>query len=190
MENRLAGLACPRCKSPVAVIPTKTEVIQELKNAKTKNTNLNVLLDNVRSTYNVGSIFRTADGAGIRKIFLGGITPPPTSDRVNKVALGAEFSIPWESIPNSYSFCVEWQKAGRKLVSLEVTAGAADLFQIRPDRAAEYLLVVGNEVSGIDPDILAISDLIIRLPMGGYKKSLNVASAAAIAMYHWIYALE
>jgi tRNA G18 (ribose-2'-O)-methylase SpoU len=143
------------------------------------------LVDNVRSIYNVGSFFRTADGAGsIAHLYLCGITPTPDNPKVAKTALGAEQSVPWSYHKNGWETAVSLQQQGHQLWALEGTAQAESLLATTPI-TAPTVLVVGNELSGIDPDILAICAKVLAIPMQGRKSSLNVASALAVAVY-WL----
>lgn len=145
---------------------------------------LEVLLDNLRSTLNVGSIFRTADGAGVKKIYCCGTTPTPEHPKIAKTSLGAEDFTPWEYCPNALDIVLSKKEAGFQVFSLE----ASDISEpILPtpvsSRSSSVMLVVGNEVSGIDPEIMRASDKVLFLPMEGKKSSLNVAVAFGIAIY-------
>jgi tRNA G18 (ribose-2'-O)-methylase SpoU len=142
------------------------------------------LLDNIRSVYNVGSIFRTADGAGLRHLHLCGITPPPDHPKTAKTALGAEQAVAWTQYRNGLDAAVTLQERGCQLWAIEDSSQAESLFAapILPD-GLPIVLVVGNEIAGIDPEILDRCDRILYIPMQGRKKSLNVASAFAIAAY-------
>ncbi len=142
------------------------------------------LLDNIRSTYNVGSIFRAADGAGLRYLHLCGITPTPENPKVAKTALGAEKNIRWNYSRNSVITARGLKDCGFRVVCLEAAPGARSIFDLDyPLTENPILLVVGNEVNGVDPDLLAISDQVVRIPMQGNKESLNVALAFGIAAY-------
>lgn len=178
---------CPLCASPMhAVTPVfsnhKAPQIEQRSNLHS----LQVLLDNLRSTLNVGSIFRSADGAGVNKIHLCGTTPTPEHPKIAKTGLGAEWNLPWEYHRNGLDFVHQSHQAGFKVLSLEATATAKPIYswaagiKLLPH---SILLVMGNEVSGIDPDILAESDAVYSIPMSGVKTSLNVAVAFGIAVY-------
>ena len=142
------------------------------------------LLDNIRSVYNVGSIFRTADGAGLRHLHLCGITPPPDHPKTAKTALGAERAVAWTQYRNGLDTAVSLQSRGCQLWAIEDSPLADSLFAapVLPDDPP-IVLIVGNEIAGIDPEILARCDRVLHIPMQGQKKSLNVASAFAIAAY-------
>ena len=142
------------------------------------------LLDNIRSTYNVGSIIRASDGAGLKRLHLCGITPTPENSKVAKTALGAECSVDWTYHASALSAAVELKEQGFLIYALEVTPDAHSIFEASPQHLnSPLLLVVGNEVTGIDPDILKISDQVVWIPMAGKKESLNVSLAFGIAAY-------
>jgi 23S rRNA (guanosine2251-2'-O)-methyltransferase len=176
---------CPKCKhdgiltSHVFVEPEIVGYTQNIYNPEVV-----VLLDNIRSTYNVGSIFRSADGAGIRKLYLGGYTPTPEHPKLVKTGLGAEKFLPWESMLNGLNLIKSMKSKGYQIWSLEKCVEAESIFQVHLDEHCyPLILVVGNERVGVDPEILAISDRVVDIPMLGMKRSLNVASAFGIAAY-------
>lgn len=150
-----------------------------------------VLLDNIRSLHNVGSIFRTSDAVGVEKLYLCGITAAP-KDRFGevqaplaKVALGAENTVPWEKVSTT-ARCIETlKKQGFKIVALEIAPGAVPYYELRATRHEldKLALVVGAEVKGISPAILKKCDTIIEIPMRGKKESLNVAVSFGVAAY-------
>jgi tRNA G18 (ribose-2'-O)-methylase SpoU len=152
------------------------------------------ILCDIRSVHNVGSIFRTADGAGFEKIYLCGITPAPF-DRFKKirpdfakVALGAEKSVAWESAVDAGVLIKKLKKEGWRIVSLEQSERSVSLTPLSSDvlknmRTRRVALVVGNEVGGISSDVLELSDVILEIPMFGKKESLNVSVAFGVAAY-------
>jgi tRNA G18 (ribose-2'-O)-methylase SpoU len=144
---------------------------------------LEALLDNVRSAWNVGAIFRTADGLGIRRLHLCGITPTPENESVRKTALGAEQAIPWTHARNAVSYAASLKAAGNTLVALEQDERSIPLTRFIKTQSASLplILIVGNEVTGVDPGLLELSDHIVHIPMLGRKKSLNVEVAFGIA---------
>jgi len=147
---------------------------------------LAALLDNVRSLRNVGSIVRTADGVGLAHLVLGGVTPTPDHPGMAKTALGAERTIAWTHRPDAVPAAAEHAAAGWSLWALEGGARACSLFDPDTARAslgARILLVVGHEVSGIDPRILELCERVLFIPMLGHKGSLNVSVAFGIAAY-------
>ncbi len=145
---------------------------------------MEVLLDSLRSTLNVGSIFRTADGAGASHIHCCGTTPTPDHPKIAKTSLGAEDFLPWTYVPNALDLVLSKKSAGYAILSIEATQNSADIFTHRqPNVDSPILLVMGNEISGVDPEILQLSDHILHIPMAGKKDSLNVAVAFGIAIY-------
>lgn len=142
-----------------------------------------LVLDNLRSAWNVGAIFRTADGLGVQKIWLGGITPPPTHPNVHKTALGAEKFVPWETASDTATILTSLRNTGWTIWALEQTPQAIALEESSPPDGP-LALVVGNEISGVGPDLFPLCHQMVYLPMHGNKRSLNVEVAAAIALWH------
>ena len=146
-----------------------------------------VILDNVRSVYNVGSIFRTSDALGIDKIFLCGCTPTPI-DRFGrarkdlaKVALGAEKDIKWEYFFDTKEIIKKLKKEGFQIIAVEQNKKSIDFKKVRPKYPTA--MIMGNEVGGIDKKILTLCDVIAEIPMKGKKESLNVSVSFGIAGY-------
>jgi 23S rRNA (guanosine2251-2'-O)-methyltransferase len=142
---------------------------------------VSLLLDNVRSMYNVGAFFRTADGAGIERIYLSGITARPPKKAIAKTALGAEERVPWEFVPDPVERMRALRSLGHEIVAIETSAQAADLFDWRPRFPS--CIAFGHEVDGLGRELLELCDKHVRIPMLGLKHSLNVASAGAVVMY-------
>ncbi len=140
-----------------------------------------IVLDNIRSRENVGSIFRTADAAGVSKIYLCGITPTPPHEKISKTALGAETWVPWEYCKETWRLLAKLKKEGINIVALEQTKESVNLFKFKTKFLAA--LVLGNEVKGLSPKILKYCDKKISIPMYGKKESLNVSVAAGVALY-------
>lgn len=140
-----------------------------------------VLAHNIRSTYNVGSFFRTADGAGVIKIFLSGYTARPPHKGVVKVALGAEEWFPWEYIKTPGPWLKKMKNLGYHIAVLEQTPQAQNLFTWKP--TWPLILIVGNEVKGVSPALQKYADIHLEIPMRGRKESLNVATAMGVAVY-------
>lgn len=182
-DDRQTGAICPLCQSPTEMAAARIGGDESKDPGPASGTAVAALLDNLRSVYNVGSIFRTADGAGLAHLHLGGITPPPTHPKIAKTALGAEQHIPWTQHKNGVGTAVQLQQNGWHIWALEEGETAVPLFTLPPP-TAPVLLVVGNEIAGIDPGILKIADQTASLPMLGVKRSLNVATAFGIAAYH------
>jgi len=150
--------------------------------------NAEAILDNIRSAWNVGSIFRTADGTGVKMLHLCGITPTPENTKVSKTALGAEVNIPWRKSNNGVQLARQLKSSGYQLWALEDLPGAQDLFTHAIDLPLTMVvLIVGNEVSGIDPGIIELCDRVISIPMVGRKQSYNVAVAFGIAVSFLLY---
>ncbi len=142
-----------------------------------------VVCDDLRSLYNIGSVFRTADGAGFDKIYLCGITGRPDSQKakskISKVALGAENIIKWEYVSQSWRLIDKLKKDGYQIVSLEQTPKSINYIDFKPK--FPLALVIGNEVGGLKKSLLNKSDKIIEIPMRGQKESLNVSVAFGVA---------
>lgn len=152
-----------------------------------------LILDNIRSAHNVGALFRTADGAGVEKLYLVGVTPRPAKNELylsdaektlKKTALGAEQTVPWKYVKTLTPLLQRLKKAGYTLVMLEQDEKSIDYRSWQSPRNKRVALVVGNEVTGITEKTLERADAIIELPMRGKKNSLNVAVATGIALYH------
>lgn len=143
------------------------------------------ILDNIRSAQNVGGIFRTADGAGLQKLWLCGITPNPADNaQIAKTALGAEQTVPWEHAPSSVALVEKLKAQDVIILALEAAPGSISLFSYTLPKADKTIaLVVGSEPAGIDPAVLPLVDATLNLPMAGNKGSLNVAVAFGIAVY-------
>lgn len=140
-----------------------------------------VLLDNIRSAWNVGSIFRSADGFGFRHAYLCGITPTPENEAVTKTSLGAEDAVPWSYHKDAVKLVKGLKREGYRILALEDAEHAVSIdAELLLDNA---VLIVGNEVTGVDPELLTLCDEVLYIPMRGDKKSFNVAVAFAIAAH-------
>ncbi len=142
---------------------------------------LYVVLDNIRSAYNVGSIFRTCDAAAAQMIYCCGITAHPPHHKLKKTSLGADFFVPWRHTDSALDAVRELQQQGVDVLALEVTERSENLFDVPV--TAPAALVLGNEVEGVDPRVLDAADRVVAIPMAGFKNSLNVAVAAGIAVF-------
>lgn len=140
-----------------------------------------VLLDNVRSMYNVGSFFRTADAAGIEALYLCGITGHPPKKAIAKTALGAEETVRWQHSWDAIAVAQDLHARGFEIAALETSARAVDLFDWHP--RFPVCLLFGHEVEGLRPELRELADTHVRIPMLGRKHSLNVATAGGIAIY-------
>ncbi len=142
---------------------------------------VSVLLDNVRSMYNVGSFFRTMDAAGCEHLYLSGISGRPPKAAISKTALGAEETVPWTHAADPSATLEQLRLKGYELAAIETSVHAADLFDWQP--RFPVCLLFGHEVDGLQPSLLARCDTYIRIPMLGRKHSLNVATAGGVAIY-------
>jgi 23S rRNA (guanosine2251-2'-O)-methyltransferase len=144
-----------------------------------------VLLDNIRSAWNVGSILRSADGFGFSHSYLCGITPTPDNEAVAKTSLGAEDSVPWSFHKDALKLVKDLKAEGWKAYGLEEDARAVDISQASSitHKGERQVLIVGNEVTGVDPELLDLCNQILYIPMRGEKKSFNAAIAFSIAAY-------
>lgn len=185
------GPRCPVCMGETRVVLSR-QLSSETLHAPEKEergTNMAVLLDNVRSAWNVGSILRSADGFGFSHAFLCGITPSGDNEAVMKTSLGAEESVPWSYHKDAVKLVKGLKVKGWKAYGLEDDVRATDIRHVAPSREftsvryAPQVLIIGNEVTGIDPELLDLCDRIYSIPMRGEKKSFNVAIAFSIAAY-------
>lgn len=151
---------------------------------KVKTKEIYLILHNIRSAYNVGAIFRTADAAGVGRIYLTGYTPTPADPKVVKTSLGAEKSVVWEKYFNTWRLVEELKNEGVQIVALEQSAKSRDYQRFKPK--FPLAVVIGNEVKGLSANILKRCDSIWHIPMRGQKESLNVAVATGIFVYHII----
>jgi 23S rRNA (guanosine2251-2'-O)-methyltransferase len=140
-----------------------------------------LLLDNVRSMYNVGAFFRTADAASVEKLYLGGITAHPPQHAISKTALGAEDTVPWEHHWDPLPVVRGLRDRGYEIAAIETSVHAVDIFDWVP--AFPVCVIFGHEVDGIRPEVSALCDRYVRIPMLGTKHSLNVATAGGIVVY-------
>ena len=140
-----------------------------------------VLLDNVRSAYNVGAFFRAADAVRIERLYLCGFTARPPHAKVAKTALGAETSVDWRGADEGVALVGALQADGYEVAAIETSIRATDLFEWRP--AFPVCVVFGHELDGLSPAILEACDTHVRIPMLGSKHSLNVATAGGVVLY-------
>jgi 23S rRNA (guanosine2251-2'-O)-methyltransferase len=160
-----------------------------------KNHMIVLIIHNIRSAHNVGSLLRSADGFGIEKVYLTGFSPYPKKNnderlphladkierRIQKTALGAEKSVVWEQSGNILPIISQLKSNGYTVAALEQTAHAQSLQDFTPP--AKIAIIVGNEVDGIDQDTLKLADVNLQIPMHGQKESFNVSIAGSIALY-------
>jgi len=140
-----------------------------------------LILDNIRSMYNVGAIFRSAEGARVKKIFLCGITATPPREKIFKTSLGAVDWVDWEYVPNSKFKIQDLKSEGIQIIALEQTDKSVNF------KKAKYkfplAIVVGHELRGISSDVLKLCDISVEIPMYGKSNSLNVSTATGIVLY-------
>jgi len=141
-----------------------------------------VLLNSIRSSYNVGSIFRTSDGAMIEKLFLCGYTPTPEKKEVLKTALGSQNSVVWEYVKDPQNVILSLKQKGIKICALELTSKSKPYYEITK-LDFPICLIVGNEITGVAQELIDLCDFSIEIPQYGIKQSLNVAVAYGISIF-------
>lgn len=146
-------------------------------------TPLVLVLDNVRSMNNVGSAFRTADAFALEKIFLCGITATPPHREIQKTALGAEQAVEWEHAPDTAALCKKLQTLGYKILAVEQAKGSTMLHQFSPSPDEKYALVFGNEVFGVDDNVIELADGCLEIPQYGTKHSLNISVSIGVVVW-------
>lgn len=146
---------------------------------------ITVVLDSIRSLTNVGSFFRTCDAFNVDKIYLCGITAAPPHREIQKTALGATESMSWEHRESIIDVIIELKAEGKKICSIEQTEKTTLLQDVKDLPNAHYVLVFGNEVNGVDQDVIDLSNHIIEIPQFGTKHSLNVSVCAGIVMWEF-----
>lgn len=144
-----------------------------------------VVLDNVRSAHNVGSVFRTADSFKIDKVWLCGICAVPPSAEIHKSALGAEDSVSWEHSGQTLPVVERLKSEGYTVVSAEQTVDSVMLDGFVPEKGRKYAIVFGNEVSGVDQAVVDASDFALEIPQYGTKHSLNVSVSVGVVLWHF-----
>ncbi len=154
-----------------------------------------LLADNVRSMHNIGAMLRTCDALGVREMIMGGISAVPPHPEISKTALGAERTVAWRHVEDAFEEVVRLKEGGMRVAVLEQTHGSVPLQSFRGDevyegRGGDWLLVAGNEVSGVDQRIVDIADVALEIPMRGVKHSLNVSVSAGIALWQIAVALR
>lgn len=177
---------CPRCGMPahIVVAPYSSHP-PRIASIDTNSYQLHGIFDNVRSAYNVGSMIRTASAAGARHLYMCGITPTPAQLKVSKTSLGAEKNISWSHHNNSVDLVTRLQAEGHSIIAVEPSAQSHWLTDFSPTKHTKLLtIIVGNEISGVDPALLELCDQVLALPMLGEKTSLNVTVAFGIAAYY------
>lgn len=142
-----------------------------------------LLADNVRSMYNVGAMLRTCDAFLVEEMVMGGITGVPPHPEISKTALGAEESVSWRHVDDTVAEAARMKAEGWRVCVLEQAHDSVPLQEFSGSPDERYLLVVGNEVKGVDQRIVDMADIILEIPQGGVKHSLNVSVSAGIALW-------
>lgn len=142
-----------------------------------------VVLDNVRSAHNVGSAFRSSDSFKVDRICLCGICAVPPSAEIHKSAIGAEFSVAWEHFDRTIDAIRRLREEGFTIVSVEQTVNSVSLDDFSPEKGRKYAFVFGNEVSGVDQEVVDASDFALEIPQYGTKHSLNVSVSVGIVLW-------
>lgn len=151
---------------------------------------LTVVLDNVRSLNNIGSIFRTSDAFRVERLMLCGITATPPSPEIHKTALGAEDSVAWEYYDDTLEAVEKLKSEGYTVCALELANGSVSLETYAADPSGRYAIVAGHEVNGVDQRVVDACDLCLEIPQEGTKHSLNVAVSTALAIWHFFLRLR
>lgn len=144
-----------------------------------------IVLDNIRSLHNVGSVFRTADAFRLQCVWLCGITACPPAAEIHKTALGAEDSVSWEYFEDTLDAVERLQREGYEVLAVEQVEGSLKLNTFRIDPAKRYALILGNEVKGVRQDVVDAADAALEIPQYGTKHSMNVSVTAGIVMWEF-----
>lgn len=182
------GTRCPVCMGETRIALSRqliTEARARNEGIGNSRKTIAVLLDNIRSAWNVGSILRSADGFGFSHAYLCGITPTPENESVTKTSLGAEDSVSWSYHKDAVRLVKGLKVEGWKVYGLEEDARAVEVSHTTDiaNESEQRILIVGNEVTGVDPELLDLCNQVFYIPMRGEKKSFNVAIAFGIAAF-------
>jgi 23S rRNA (guanosine2251-2'-O)-methyltransferase len=145
-----------------------------------------LILNDIRSLNNVGSVFRTADAFRVEQLYLCGITGQPPHRDITKTALGATESVAWQYTPDVVALARQLQKEGWKIVAVEQAEGSTLLPDFRPEPAQKYAFVFGNEVSGVTDAVMQLADAVVEIPQFGTKHSLNIAVSLGIVCWDYL----
>ncbi|MGN0221130.1 MAG: RNA methyltransferase [Prevotella sp.] len=156
--------------------------LEEFKQAEKQP--LVVVLDDVRSMYNVGSVFRTADAFRIEAVYLCGISAPPPANEIHKTALGAEESVEWKYYPTALDAVRDLKQRGYETYAVEQAEGSTKLHHFVPEANRKYAVVLGNEVKGVHQEVIDASDGCLEIVQFGTKHSMNVSVTAGIIIHH------
>jgi len=155
--------------------------IEEFK--QSNKTPLIVVLDNIRSLNNIGSVFRTSDAFLIEKIYLCGITAKPPHKDIHKTALGSTDTVAWKYFESTLELVEELKADSVKVISIEQAENATMLNEFKPDVKSTYAIVFGNEVKGVQQEVVNASDVVIEIPQYGTKHSLNISISAGVVIW-------
>lgn len=155
--------------------------VEDFKTAK--KTPLIVILDNIRSLNNIGSVFRTSDAFLIEKIYLCGITATPPHKDIHKTALGSTDTVAWEYVEDTLSLIEQLKASNIKILSIEQAENSTMLDDFTPEPNTTYAIVMGNEVKGVQQDVVSASDTVIEIPQYGTKHSLNISVSCGVVLW-------
>lgn len=157
------------------------KTVSEFKEAT--KTPIIIILDNIRSLNNIGSVFRTADAFLIQKIYLCGITARPPHKDIQKTALGATETVAWEHVEDTLELVIKLQQEGIKVYAIEQAENAVMLDQFEPSKIQTSAVIFGNEVKGVQQDVVSASDAVIEIPQLGSKHSLNISVSTGVVVW-------
>lgn len=145
-----------------------------------------LILDQVRSLNNVGSAFRTSDAFNVKKIYLCGITGKPPHRDINKTALGATESVEWEHVPSTVQLIRKLKTEGWNILAVEQVGSSTSLLDFNPSKDEKYAFIFGNEVFGVEQEVVDASDQCLEIPQYGTKHSLNISVTIGVVLWHYI----
>lgn len=157
------------------------KTIHEYK--ETKKEPVVIVLDNIRSLNNIGSVFRTADAFLVNSVYLCGITATPPHREIQKTALGATDSVDWKYFDKTQSAIEDLKEKGFTIVAIEQTEGALSLLDFQPEKEKKYAFVFGHEIHGVEQSIVDMSNFVIEIPQFGTKHSFNISVSAGIVLW-------
>lgn len=158
--------------------------VEDFKNKK--KIPLVLVLDNVRSLNNVGSVFRTADAFMVEKVYLCGITGTPPHRDIEKTALGATESVEWEHVPDTLELVKRLKEQGYTIASVEQAENSVMLNDLKPEPGKPHAFVLGNEVFGVEQEVINASDFVLEIPQFGTKHSLNISVATGVVVWDFL----
>lgn len=151
-----------------------------------KKLNAVIILDNVRSAMNVGAAFRTGDAFRIRKMYLCGITAKPPHREINKTALGAQKTVPWEHLTDTPKLIKKLKMEGYQVMAIEQADESSSLLDFKPLKSAPYAFVFGNEVYGVTDEVINMANEILEIPQFGVKRSLNISVSIGVTIWDFV----